>query len=160
MAGAVLARWFAGALGEVELVDAALVERRTRTHAAVGRRVRRFVDPEQRTKARALVQRSVFDQVDVLLTPTLAQPPKAAERWGEKGWFANVVSDARYAPYAAPWNFLGFPAASVPAGIHRRTGTPLAVQLAAPLGSEALLLSLAAQVEAALPWPRLAPGYA
>jgi amidase len=160
MAGAALARWFAGALSEVELVDATLIERRTRVHAAIGRRVRRFVDPEQRTKARALVQRAVFDQVDVLLTPTLAQPPKAAERWGEKGWFANVVSDARYAPYPAPWNFLGYPAASVPAGIHRRTGTPLAVQLAAPLGSEALLLSLAAQVEAALPWPRLAPGYA
>lgn len=156
---AALERWFSGAQQEVEHVDAAQLERRVRVHAAIGRRVGRFVEDGQRDAIRATVQRAVFDRYDVVLTPTLAAPPIAAVRWGERGWLANVVADSRYAPYPAPWNLLGYPAAAVPAGIHRRTGTPLSAHLGGPLGSEPLLLSLAAQLEQALPWPRLAPGY-
>jgi amidase len=108
---------------------------------------------------RDLLATTVFDRFDVLLTPTLAQPPIAAGRWGERGWLANVLANTRYAPYPAPWNLAGYPAASVPAGIHRGTGTPLSVQLVTTPDGESRLLSLAAELEELRPWQRLAPGF-
>ena len=55
-----------------------------------------------------------------------------------------------------PLNLVGFPAASVPAGTSA-DGLPLGVQLAAAPGGEALLLSVARQLETLRPWPRHAP---
>jgi amidase len=52
----------------------------------------------------------------------------------------------RHAPYTPAWNVTGQPALSVPAG-WTLDGLPLAVQLVGPPGSEALLLSLAAQLQ-------------
>jgi amidase len=54
-------------------------------------------------------------------------------------------------PYPAVWNYLGNPAASVPAGF-TDDGLPLSVQLVARPNDEATLLSLAAQIEAERPW--------
>ena len=56
----------------------------------------------------------------------------------------------------SPWNIAGWPAASVPAGIHS-DGTPIGIQLVARPGRERLLLALAATIERARPWPRHAP---
>jgi amidase len=67
-----------------------------------------------------------------------------------------VWSNLRYAPFAAPWNVLGWPAVSVPAGLSP-DGLPLGVQLVGRPGSEATLLGLAAELERARPWPRIAP---
>jgi Asp-tRNA(Asn)/Glu-tRNA(Gln) amidotransferase A subunit family amidase len=55
------------------------------------------------------------------------------------------------AAWAVPWNVVGQPAASVPAGFdscHR----PLSIQLCGPPHDEAVVLNLAAQIEAARPW--------
>ena len=102
--------------------------------------------------------RAFFADHDVLITPGLAQLPIAASRWGERGWLANVMANARYAPFAAPWNLAGWPAMVVPAGTHP-SGMPLSVQLVGRPGSERLLLSLAGQIERLRPWDRLAPSY-
>jgi amidase len=51
------------------------------------------------------------------------------------------------APYTAHWNVLGWPAASVPVGMHPTSHTPMAVQIAAPPGNETLIMSIAAQIE-------------
>jgi amidase len=53
------------------------------------------------------------------------------------------------------WNVAGVAAVAIPAGI-TGDGLPLGVQLIGPAGSESLLLSVAAQLEQANPWP-LAP---
>jgi amidase len=157
---AALERWFAGTRDDAELLDRSRLERRVRVHARLGALSRRFIDDGQRERLRDLLETTVFDRFDVLLTPTLAQPPIAAVRWGGKGWPANVLANARYAPYPAPWNLAGYPAAAVPAGIHRGTGTPLSVQLVTtPEGGESRLLSLAAALEELRPWQRLAPGF-
>lgn len=156
----VLARWFGGSSLEAEGLDRSQLDRAVRFHAVLGDRVR----------ARDLVQdadvelfrgrlEDYFAGVDVLITPTLATPPIAAARWGQRPWPRVFAANARYAPYPAPWNYAGFPAASVPAGIHPNTGTPLAVQLVAPRGGERLLLGVAALIERLAPWPRVAPGY-
>jgi amidase len=158
---AALQRWFAGTLDDAEQLDRARLERRVRVHARLGSLSRRFIDDGQRQRMRDMLGTTVFDRIDVLLTPTLAQPPIAAGRWGERGWLANVAANTRFAPYPAPWNLAGYPAAAVPAGIHRGTGTPLSVQLVTtPDGGESRLLSLAATLEELRPWQRLAPGFA
>jgi len=156
-ANAVLARWTAAVATEVEGLDRSKLERRTRGHAAVGRfmlRTRRVKDSSRewwRNKAGAF-----FSDVDVLVTPTLARPTLPVDDWTHRGWLRTVLANLRYAPFAASWNYAGYPAASVPAGMHSN-GTPIGVQLVAPDGGEALLLALARQLEGLRPWPRHAP---
>jgi amidase len=154
---AVLARWTAAVALETEGLDRSKLERRTRGHAAVGRfmlRTGRVKDSQRewwRKRASAF-----FSDVDVLITPTLARPTLPVDDWIHAGWLRTVLANLRYAPFAASWNYAGYPAASVPAGIHSN-GTPIGVQLVAPDGGEALLLALARQLEGLRPWPRHAP---
>jgi amidase len=92
------------------------------------------------------------------VTPALATAPPVATDWHNRSWLANLVSNARYAPYAAAWNIAGFPAMAVPTGV-RGDGLPSAVQLVGPPGSELTLLAVAGQIEAVSPWRRHAPGW-
>ncbi|HEX4726543.1 MAG TPA: amidase family protein [Jatrophihabitans sp.] len=157
---AALARWFAGAEQDARLLaDRSKVQRRTAGHARVGRLVLAIGAPRPagRTKLHRAVDRYFADH-DVLITPALARTPPAAVAWSRRGWAANVLSNVRYAPFAAPWNLAGWPAMAVPAGTHS-DGLPLSVQLVGRPGSEPVLLGLAAQLERLLPWPRLAPNY-
>ncbi|HEU5007460.1 MAG TPA: amidase family protein [Jatrophihabitantaceae bacterium] len=155
-----IVRWTAGTeLDARTLADRSKLAPRTRRHAALGALALRAGLPHE--KGRTNWQRraaAFFDGHDVLLTPALAQSPIASARWSERGWFANVWSNARYAPFAAPWNLAGWPAMAVPAGV-TATGLPVSVQLVARPGGEALLFALAAQLEQLQPWPRLAPDY-
>jgi amidase len=152
-----LVRWTAGTELDARLLtDRTKLEPRVRRHAAAGRAALRLGYPK--AKGRTNWQRRLsrfFSHVDVLVTPGLAQPPLPANAWGRRGWLANVWSNARFAPFAAPWNLAGWPAMTVPAGL-APGGLPLAVQLVAPPGGEARLLSLAAQLEQLRPWPRTA----
>ncbi len=152
-----LAYWTAGtAVDAAELPNRRLLEKRSRRHAAAGRRLAKAGLPEgvrERWRAHA---EELFAEHDVLLTPTLAQPPIRAVKWAARGWVANLWANARYAPFAAPWNLAGWPAMAVPAGLSR-AGLPLSVQLVGRPGSESLLLAVAAQVERLQPWQRLAP---
>jgi amidase len=98
---------------------------------------------------------------DLFLSPVLAQPPAAigryamdnadylAYRLGKKG----VIG---YSPFAPLANLTGMPAISIPFGMSS-DGLPIGIQLMGPLGSEAVLLELAAQVEALRPWALVAP---
>jgi amidase len=97
---------------------------------------------------------------DVLMTPVLTSAPIAAKRWGDTSWAATMAAMVPWAPFAAPWNLAGFPAMSVPAGVHPEHGTPMSVQLVARPGRERTLLSLARSIERLRPWPRTAPAYA
>jgi amidase len=157
---AAMARWFAGTELDARLLaDRSLLGSRTARHALLGRAVLATGGP--RPAARASLTRAAeryFEDFDVLLTPTLAQPALPALTWHDRGWAANVVANVRYAPFAAPWNLTGWPAMAVPAGIHP-SGVPLSVQLVARPGGEGLLLKLAAEIEQLRPWQRVAPRY-
>jgi amidase len=157
-----MAVWFAGTEKDAELVhDRSRLEKRTVRHAAAGQALLRA--GLRRDSARADWQTAAeryFADVDVLLTPGLAQPPIPAVRWGERSWLHNVRASSAYAPFGQPWNLAGWPAMTVPAGLHPHTRTPLSVQLVAPPGNEARLLAVAAQIESAAPWERVAPVYA
>ena len=155
-----LARWFGGAASDAEGLDHGRLDRAVRFHVAVGDQVRarNLVKDLPRDAFRTELAR-FFERFDLLVTPTLALPPIAAARWGERAWPRTLAAHARYAPYPAPWNYAGYPAIAVPAGVHPRTGTPLSVQLVAPDGGEPLLLGVAALLERLAPWRRVAPGY-
>ena len=157
---AALARWFAGTDRDAELLaDRSRLDRRVARHAQLGRLVQRLGGP--RPAGRLAWQRAAeryFERVDVLVTPMLAQPPPAAIAWHAKGWLANLLTNIRYAPFAAPWNLAGWPAMAVPAGRHP-SGLPLSVQLIGRPGSEPVLLGIASELERLRPWPPVAPRY-
>lgn len=152
---AAFARWMAGTADDAADLDPALLQPRTRTHVRAGRMINRagLVRPAQ---VRRLEQRMLcaFSTFDVVLTPSLAQPPIEALAWSEKSWVSNVVANVRYAPFSAMWNVLGWPAASVPVGMHTTSRTPLAVQIVAPPGGERTVLTVAAEIERRQAWPR------
>ncbi|KRA28168.1 MULTISPECIES: amidase family protein [unclassified Nocardioides] len=155
LAASEIARWTAGTELDAQwLQDRGRLAKRTRRHAAVGRMVLKAGFPTDKGRA-AWTSRAerLFADHDVLLTPALARYPKSSAAWSERGWLANTLSDARHAPFAAPWNLAGWPAIVVPAGMGSGS-TPLAIQLVARPGGEGLLLGLAAQLEAIRPWRR------
>jgi amidase len=160
----VLARWFAGTADDARAAGIPLraLEARVRAHARAGLVLRRLgmlgSRPVDRLRSRI---HAATAGVDVILTPALAQPGPVAEGWHRRGWVANLRANIGYAPHAALWNLLGWPAAVVPAGWHVEAAAPLAVQLIAPPAAdgagEALLLSVATLIERDAPWVRVAP---
>jgi amidase/6-aminohexanoate-cyclic-dimer hydrolase len=111
---------------------------------ALGRRVARF-----------------FLDHDVLLMPTLAEPP------AKLGRFAMTNPDfmdyrlgpngiAPYSPFTPLANMSGQPAATVPLA-WSKDGLPIGIQFVARAGDEATLLALAAQLEQARPWAAKRP---
>ena len=89
---------------------------------------------------------------DVLLSPTLANPPldlgKLALTRMDKGYEMDVVS---YSAFTMLFNATGAPAMSVPL-YWNAAGLPIGTMFAADFGNEALLYSLAGQLEQAQPW--------
>ena len=110
--------------------------------------------------ANALAQLNVFARrgiaasahLDAVLVPTLAMLPRPV------GWFtadgdpaADFERQKRFTPYTAMYNTTGQPAVSLP--MYSSTdGLPIGMMLVGRPAGEAALLSLAAQIEAALPW--------
>lgn len=89
---------------------------------------------------------------DVLLTPTLAQPPAPVGWFDESGDPAQEFERMkRWTPFTAIFNMTGQPAVSLP--LHTSpAGLPIGVMLVGRPADEVTLLSLSAQVEAAQPW--------
>ncbi|GAA3495036.1 amidase [Streptomyces prasinosporus] len=151
-----LAHWTAGTAVDARGVDARLLARRTRVHAAIGRRCEHTVrSGTGRERLRRRLE-PFFAEHDVLLTPALARRSPRAAPWHERGWLRNVVANSAYSPLTPPWNLTGWPAMSVPFGT-LPSGAPRAVQLVGRPGSEADLLEIAGQLEQRRPWRRIAP---
>jgi amidase len=154
-----LARYLAGVHDDAEHlgIDRRALQPRHRTHARLGRLVRRAGLVRPRT-AEVFRQRmtAFFDDVDLLLGPVSTGPPLAARPWHERSFLANMSASARYAPFTGQWNLAGLPAVVVPAGV-RPDGLPVAVQFVGPPGAETRLLWIAGELERRQPWPRHAP---
>lgn len=155
---AIIAHWCAGVAHDIETLDAAALEPRTRMHARLGRIARRvhLVRSQDRSGWRQLNER-FFERFDLLLTPVVASRPLPCHRWSERGWIANMIANTRFAPFTAAWNFAGFPAASVPTGVDVDHMMPLSVQIIGAPGREGLILSVARQLEILRPAPTAHP---
>ncbi|TQK72145.1 amidase [Nocardioides sp. SLBN-35] len=103
----------------------------------------------RRHAADALVALAPYD---IVLTPTLASPPlPVGAIRDDADPAADFEAQKRFTPWTSAWNVTGMPAISLP--LHQTPdGLPVGVMLAARPAEEELLLSLAAQVEAAAPW--------
>jgi len=90
---------------------------------------------------------------DVLLTPTLAEPPpvlgdlvSTRDEPFKAGWRAGSLT-----PFTPPFNTTGQPAISMPL-FWNQAGLPIGAQLVGAPGREDVLLRVAAQLEIARPW--------
>jgi amidase len=92
-------------------------------------------------------------QYDILLTPTMCQPPYPL---GVLDMMSNNLEAYTAAlrasvGFTSLFNAAGNPAMAMPLG-WSKGGLPIGVQFAAPFGDEAMLFRLAAQIEGAHPW--------
>ncbi|MEV5002543.1 amidase [Nocardioides sp. LML1-1-1.1] len=103
----------------------------------------------RRHAGEALVALAPYDAV---LTPTLATLPlPVGAIRDDADPEADFEAQKRFTPWTSAWNVTGMPAISLP--LHQSgDGLPIGMMLAARPAEEELLLSLAAQVEAAAPW--------
>ncbi|MFC0674117.1 amidase [Brachybacterium hainanense] len=97
-----------------------------------------------------------FDHVEVVLTPSLSGPPAHPRQLQLEDPAADFEAQCAFTPWTSTWNMTGRAAISVP--LHREdvegTELPFAVQLGAVRAADDLrVLALAAQLEAADPWP-------
>lgn len=108
----------------------------------------------QYVRARQTMQRlrreaeRVFEEVDFVVTPTVAQPPIPLEEGREP--------DIVLLRNAIPFNLLDLPTLTVPAGFTSE-GLPVGIQISGPRGSEARILALAHAYEQAAGWSRRHP---
>ena len=95
----------------------------------------------------------MFERYDLILSPTLAEPPGLLGRLGlspaDFGAYGRAIS--AFSPYTALQNEIGIPAMSVPL-CWNTAGLPIGMMFAGPYGAEARLFALAGQLEAARPW--------
>jgi amidase len=152
-------RYLAGIHEDVEMVPhPERLEPRTRGFGKLGGRIPKgLVERARRDAAKdgARVGK-VFENADILVMPTVGEPPVPVGHWDGMGAFRNLIGMSRTYCFTPLWNHLGNPAASVPMGF-TNDGLPLSVQLIGRPADEATLLSLAAQIEAERPWAERRP---
>jgi amidase len=157
--GQALPRYFRGAHDDVKtLPHPERLDRRTRTFARIGglfsdRRMNAIRGSESEVAERI---QSIYDDVDVVITPGTALGPSRIGAYQRRGAISTLALVAQRVPFQALFNVTGQPAAVVPWGLDGN-GVPTSVQLVGKPFGEATLLSLAAQIEQARPWAQRRP---
>jgi amidase len=152
-----IARWLPGIAQDAEGLNPNELERRTRAQARAGRLMQqRGLAKHIRDSKAGGRLREWLGQLDVLVAPVLAAPPVSIGAWKGRGWITTMMGAANWMGYTPPWNLAGVPAMTVPISV-TTAGLPIAVQLVAAPGREALLLSLGQQLEGLFPPRRWQP---
>jgi amidase len=99
-----------------------------------------------------------FSNHDIMLTPSAAEPAPRLGKLAGAGKTLDAFFDLfwEHSPFTAVFNASGCPAMSVPLGM-TKAGLPVGVHFGAGFGKDALLLSLAAELERAAPWAKRRP---
>ncbi|MEO3761106.1 amidase [Mycobacterium sp. B14F4] len=137
--------------------DVAL-DKRTKANLRTGRLLSEHVLRKARAREARAHRRIgyIFNIADVVLAPTTAQPPLPVHDFDDRGGLSTDRTMIKACPVTWPWNLLGWPSISVPAGF-TTDGLPIGVQLMGPAHSEPLLISLAAELEAINGWAMRQP---
>ena len=153
-------RYFHGAVEDVDKAEhPGLLERRVKGLARLGRLIPEPALARARADAEPWTRRvqALWDDFDVLLTPTMARLPQRLNEQEGLGTTRMMNTSGGFIAFTTPWNLTGQPAASVPAG-WTGEGVPLAVQIVGRPSDEATLIALGAQIERERPWAdRLPP---
>ncbi|MNO47315.1 6-aminohexanoate-cyclic-dimer hydrolase [compost metagenome] len=132
----------------------------TRRLAAKGRSLSatHFVQATRTLHAASREIAHFFVDHDVLLSPTLAQPPVAIGelRYPARDPLPGFIRAAHYAAFTPLFNATGQPAMSVPL-YWSAAGLPIGVQFAGRFGDDATLFRLAAELERARAWAGCIP---
>ncbi|KUI38312.1 amidase [Mycobacterium sp. GA-2829] len=133
-------------------------DKRTKANLRMGRLLSEHVLRTARAREAAAQRRIglIFNIADVVLAPTTAQPAPPVHDFDDRGGLSTDRAMIKACPVTWPWNLLGWPSVNVPAGF-TSDGLPIGVQLMGPEGSEPLLISLAAELEAVSGWVRRQP---
>ena len=92
------------------------------------------------------------DGFDLLLTPTLAEPPAPLGTFDTpENPMLGFIRAAQFTPFTPSFNITGQPAISVPTATSS-DGLPIGIHLVGAFGREDLLIRVAAQIETATPW--------
>ncbi len=154
-----LPRYFRGICNDVRsLPHPDRLEARTRNMARIGSLFPDRLMAAMRAREAALAARiqSIFDDVDVVVTPGNATGPSPIGAHQRRGAVSSLLLASARVPFFEIWNLTGQPAAAVPWGLDG-DGVPLSVQLVGRPYDEATLLALGAQIEAARPWAHRRP---
>jgi amidase len=152
--GQALPRYFRGAYDDVKsLPRPERLEARTRGFARIGRlisdrRMNAIRGAESEVAERV---QSIFDDVDVVVTPGTATGPSRIGAYQRRGAISTLMLVGQRVPFQAVFNVTGQPAAVVPWGLDAN-GVPTSIQLVGKPFDEATLISLSAQIEKARPW--------
>ena len=157
--GHLLPRYFRGVYDDAQaLPRKERLEKRSRGFARIGgliseRRMAAIREAEPELTRRVT---SIFDDVDVVITPGTAAGPSRIGAYQRRGAVTTLALVAARVPFQAMFNGTGQPAAVVPWGLDR-DGLPTSIQLVGRPFDEATLLSLGAQIEKARPWAARRP---
>ena len=100
--------------------------------------------------------RTFLERFDLLLTPTTAVAPFAADGRVPRDIDGERVSPLGWMPFTYPFNLTGQPAASVPAGF-TADGLPVGLQVVGRRHADRMVLAACAAFEAARPWSERRP---
>jgi amidase len=154
-----LSRYFRGVYDDVKaLPHPERLDSRTRAFARIGgliseRRMAAIRGAESIVAERI---QSIFDDVDVVITPGTATGPSRIGAYQKRGAVSTLTLVAARVPFQAMFNVTGQPAAVVPWGSDAN-GIPTSIQLVGKPFDEATLLSLSGQIEKARPWAHRRP---
>ncbi|MGY4649292.1 Asp-tRNA(Asn)/Glu-tRNA(Gln) amidotransferase A subunit family amidase [Mycobacterium sp. URHB0021] len=157
--GQALPRFFRGVYDDVRsLPHPERLEARTRGFARIGglisaKRMNAIRATESQVAERV---QSIFDDVDVVITPTTASGPSRVGAYQRRGAISTLMLVAPRVPFQGVFNVTGQPAAAVPWGLDG-DGIPTSIQLVGRPWDEATLLALAGQIEKARPWAHRRP---
>jgi amidase len=151
---ALVARDFSRTLGrevtadDIEPVNWAIIERAQQVSA-----VDYAAAQAAEWSFRRVLQQWWADGWDLLLSPTLAEPPLPLTEFENNPEHptAPMRRAGEFASFTPPFNMSGQPAISLP--LYRNVdGLPIGIQLAAAYGREDVLIRVASQLESAHPW--------
>jgi amidase len=120
--------------------------------ARLGRLLRPLVGLASRVETQvAAALDELHAEADVLLFPGSVHGPPEIGEFEHRGAVYTLHKDTANVAFQPPWNLVGRPALMLPAGLDDDRA-PLAIQLGGRPSQEALLLSLAGELEPALQW--------
>ena len=104
---------------------------------------------------------SVFENYDLLLTPTISVPAFQCGKWpteinSSKIDEFSVSQNAGFYHFAYPFNMSGNPAASIPCGFSSE-GLPIGLQIIGKRGDELSVLKASTEYEKSHPWAKFIP---
>jgi len=126
-------------------LSAMFVQQAVKTPLSMRRLVRASREPEP-----------VYQDVDIVVSPVVSHPaPPIGYLGPDVPVREQLVRLLRFTSFTPLQNVCGSPAISLPLA-RNPEGLPIGVQVAAPVGEERRLLSIALELEEAMPWPRTA----